>query len=131
MQLQGLKIAVLGLGRIGQVHSKSLQQLYPELGLVVLTASDAGRAFAARNGFQEVVDTSAFSEVLADDAVKAVVICSPSDTHAHYIKACAEAGKAILCEKPLDLSLAVIREIEEVVQQANVPLMLAFNKRFD
>jgi myo-inositol 2-dehydrogenase/D-chiro-inositol 1-dehydrogenase len=128
---QDFKIAVLGLGRIGQVHAKSIQQLFPELGLVTLTASDAGRAFAERNGFAEVVDTRDFSSVLADDAVKAVVICSPSDTHAHYIKACAAAGKAILCEKPLDLSLPVIREIDTVVKEAGVPLMLAFNKRFD
>lgn len=125
------KIAVLGLGRIGQVHSKSIQQLYPEMGLVVLTASESGRAFAKRQGFQEVVHTNEFQLVLDDEAVKAVVICSPSDTHAHYIKACAAANKAILCEKPLDLSLSVIKEIDEVVKAAGVPLMLAFNKRFD
>lgn len=127
--MQDFKIAVLGLGRIGQIHARNIHELFPELGLQVITSSEAGRSFARRNRFPEIGDD--FDAALADPQVKAVVICSPSDTHAHYIKKSAAAGKAIFCEKPLDLSLEVIREIDEVIDTTGVPLMLAFNKRFD
>lgn len=123
------KVAVLGLGRIGQIHAKNIQTAFPDLQLLAITSSAEGRAFAARNGFAEI--GSDFQKALDDPAVRAVVICSPSDTHAQYIKASAAAGKAIFCEKPLDLSLEVIREVGAAVQAAGVPLMLGFNKRFD
>ncbi|PHN05599.1 inositol 2-dehydrogenase [Flavilitoribacter nigricans] len=127
--MKAFKVAVLGLGRIGQIHAKNLQQLFPDLSLQVITSSDTGRNFAEKNHFPEIGDD--FERSLQDPGVKAVVICSPSDTHAHYIKRSAAAGKAIFCEKPLDLSLEVIREIDEAVRTAGVPLMLGFNKRFD
>lgn len=127
--MQTFKVAVLGLGRIGQIHAKNLYELFPELTLKVITSSDTGRSFAERHHFPEMGDN--FDEALQDPLVKAVVICSPSDTHAYYIKKSAEAGKAIFCEKPLDLSLEVIREIDSVIKASGVPLMLAFNKRFD
>lgn len=127
--MKSFKVAVLGLGRIGRIHAKNLQELFPELTLHVITSSEAGRTFAKKNHFPEISDD--FALALNDPEVRAVVICSPSDTHAHYIKKSAEAGKAIFCEKPLDLSLEVIREIEVVLQATGVPLMLGFNKRFD
>lgn len=127
--MKAFKIAVLGLGRIGRIHAKNLQELFPDLSLLVVTSSDTGRDFAEKHHFPEITDR--FADALDDPEVKAVVICSPSDTHAQYIQAAARAGKAIFCEKPLDLSLEVIREIDAAVQEAGVPLMLGFNKRFD
>lgn len=127
--MQAFKIVVLGLGRIGRIHAKNLQELFPELALHVITSSESGRQFARKNHFPEI--SNDFEQALKDPKVKAVVICSPSDTHAHYIKMSAKAGKAIFCEKPLDLSLEVIREIDGVVKSSGVPLMLGFNKRFD
>lgn len=127
--MQTFKVAVLGLGRIGRIHAKNLYELFPELSLQVITSSDTGRNFAKRHHFPEVSDD--FDQALKDPELKAVVICSPSDTHAHYIKKSAAAGKAIFCEKPLDLSLEVIRDIDNVIKSTGVPLMLAFNKRFD
>lgn len=129
MKQSDFKVAVLGLGRIGRIHAKNLQDAFPNLQVQVVTSSESGRAFAKKHQFPEVLDD--FQNALEDPAVKAVVICSPSDTHARYIKASARAGKAIFCEKPLDLSLAVIREIGAVIEATGVPLMLAFNKRFD
>jgi myo-inositol 2-dehydrogenase/D-chiro-inositol 1-dehydrogenase len=127
--MHAFKVVVLGLGRIGRIHAKNLQTLFPELALQVITSSETGRAFAEKNHFLEVGDD--FEQALKDPEVGAVVICSPSNTHAHYIKKSAEAGKAIFCEKPLDLSLKVIREIDAMLKATGVPLMLGFNKRFD
>ena len=62
---------------------------------------------------------------------EAVVICSPTDTHADYVEWAAKAGKHIFCEKPLDLSLERVVAVLEVVKEADVKLMLGFNRRFD
>lgn len=63
--------------------------------------------------------------------IQAVVICSPTPTHADFIKQAAKAGKHVFCEKPLELSIKAIQEISEVVDKNDVNLMVGFNKRFD
>jgi myo-inositol 2-dehydrogenase/D-chiro-inositol 1-dehydrogenase len=70
-------------------------------------------------------------EALADPSVDAVLIASSTDTHAGLIEAAARAGKAILCEKPIDLSRARVDACLAVAEQAGVPLMIGFNRRFD
>jgi myo-inositol 2-dehydrogenase/D-chiro-inositol 1-dehydrogenase len=63
--------------------------------------------------------------------VEAVLVCSSSDTHAALVTEAARAGKAVFCEKPLELDLARIDAVLTVVERAGVPLMLGFNRRFD
>ena len=70
-------------------------------------------------------------EMIADKAIDAVLIATPTDTHADYIDRAAAAGKAILCEKPVDLSSARIKETLARVKKAGVTLMIGFNRRFD
>ncbi len=72
-----------------------------------------------------------FDELLAMPDLDAVVICSPTDTHADYVVKAAKAGKQIFCEKPLDLSLERVKEVLKVVEESGVKLMLGFNRRFD
>jgi myo-inositol 2-dehydrogenase/D-chiro-inositol 1-dehydrogenase len=69
--------------------------------------------------------------VLNHPEVDAVLICTATDAHADYVIAAARAGKAIFCEKPLDLSLAKVKLTLDEVNKAGVPLMLAFNQRLD
>ncbi|HCO82265.1 MAG TPA: inositol 2-dehydrogenase, partial [Arenibacter sp.] len=59
-----------------------------------------------------------------------VVICSPTDTHADYVEMAAKAGIHVFCEKPLDLSMQRVVEVLKVVKEANIKLMLGFNRRF-
>ena len=68
---------------------------------------------------------------LADTEVAAVIIASPTDTHADLIEASVAANKAILCEKPIDLNLERVRSCERVVEGFNKPIMIGFNRRFD
>ena len=72
-----------------------------------------------------------FDELLAVPGLDAVVICSPTDTHADYVVKAAKAGKQIFCEKPLDLSLERVKEVLAIVEESGVKLMLGFNRRFD
>ena len=72
-----------------------------------------------------------YMDVINHPDVEAVVICSPTDTHAKYIVDAAKAGKHIFCEKPVDLSLEVIKGAIGAVEKAGVKLMVGFNRRFD
>ena len=60
----------------------------------------------------------------------AVVVCTPTDTHADLIEAFVKAGKAVFCEKPIDLSLARVKTCLEVVRAHKGTLMVGFNRRF-
>ncbi len=71
------------------------------------------------------------NRIIAHPDIDAVVIGTPTDTHYDIIHAAARAGKAIFCEKPVDMSAARIRECMAVVAKNNVPFMTAFNRRFD
>jgi myo-inositol 2-dehydrogenase/D-chiro-inositol 1-dehydrogenase len=70
-------------------------------------------------------------ELIDDKSIDAILIGTPTDTHADYIDRAAAAGKAVLSEKPVDLSSARIVKTLERVKQAGVPLMIGFNRRFD
>ncbi|MEM9327051.1 MAG: inositol 2-dehydrogenase [Bacteroidota bacterium] len=125
-----IKAGILGMGRIGKIHLENLLNRIPEADvLAVMNPSEAGQQFARD---RNVPNVSSDPRIIFDNAeINAVLICSPSDTHAAYITRAAEAGKAIFCEKPLDLSLEKIQEILALTEQHQVPMMVAFNQRFD
>ena len=70
-------------------------------------------------------------EIAASDDVDAVAICTPTNTHADLIEQFARAGKAIFCEKPVDLSLARVKDCLATVEETGATLMVGFNRRFD
>ena len=123
-----LKIGLLGCGRIGQVHARSVRQL----GTAQITAV----ADAFETPAQALADACG-AQVMAPEAliespeVEAVVIGTPTDTHYDLIQAAARAGKAIFCEKPVDMSADRIRACIKTVEAAGVPFLTAFNRRFD
>jgi myo-inositol 2-dehydrogenase/D-chiro-inositol 1-dehydrogenase len=121
-------IGLLGCGRIGQVHARSISQIE---GATVTAVADAfaepAQALADSTGAQ-VLDPL---ELIESTEVDAVVIGTPTDTHYDLIHAAARAGKAIFCEKPVDLSSDRIRDCIAAVERAGVPFLTAFNRRFD
>ena len=123
-----LTFAQFGAGRIGAVHAANLaESANTKLRYVVdvdLTAAEA----LARKYNATVVSAAA---ALDDPAIDAVIIASSTDTHADLIMAAAKAGKAIFCEKPIDLSLKRVDECLAVVRQTGVPMLVGFNRRFD
>lgn len=123
-----LRLGLLGCGRIGQVHARSAGQISGAEVTAVADAFDASaQALAAQTGAQ-VMDSA---DLIDSDHVDAVVIGTPTDTHYDLIHAAASAGKAIFCEKPIDMSADRIRDCAKAVQTANVPFLTAFNRRFD
>ncbi len=123
-----LRIGLLGCGRIGQVHARSIAQIDDATVTAVADAfADPARILAERTG-AEVMEPDA---LIASPNVDAVVIGTPTETHYDLIHKAASAGKAIFCEKPVDLSADRIRKCIELVEASHVPFMTAFNRRFD
>ncbi len=123
-----LNVGLLGCGRIGRVHAASLARIDGARVAVVADAmAEAAEALAGQCGA-----TVMAPEALIESAeVDAVVIGTPTHTHYDLIHAAARAGKAILCEKPVDMSADRIRDCMVAVEAAGVPFMTAFNRRFD
>jgi myo-inositol 2-dehydrogenase/D-chiro-inositol 1-dehydrogenase len=126
-----LRIGIIGSGRIGRVHAESLAFRIPEALPVAIADinGDAAHEVAARCGIPRVVTHS--DEILNDPAVDAVLICSPTETHANLIVEAARARKHIFCEKPIDHSLTKIDLALQEVKKSGVKLQVGFNRRFD
>lgn len=124
-----IRVAVLGAGRIGQIHAANVAA-NPRATLVAVAdpVQAAARTLASKLGCEASTDAEA---LIARSDVDAVVIGTPSDTHARLMLLAARAGKAVLCEKPVDNDLAKADEAVAELERLGVPVMLAFNRRFD
>lgn len=123
-----MKVGLLGAGRIGQVHAKSITS-NPRSKLVAVSDVfvDAAIRLAASYG----CESRTTEEILNDPAIDAVLIATSTDTHADLIEKAVAAGKAVLCEKPVDLDLERARACLKAVEDSNRPVMVGFNRRFD
>ncbi|SIS66077.1 myo-inositol 2-dehydrogenase [Roseivivax lentus] len=123
-----LKVGLLGAGRIGQVHAVNIAN-NPRSRLVAVSDvhAPAADALAATYG----IEARAADDILGDPAIDAVLIATSTDTHSDLIEAATAAGKAVLCEKPVDLSLARAEACLAKVRQTDRPVMIGFNRRFD
>ena len=122
-------IAVLGCGRIGQMHARNVAR-HPRttLASVFDVHTPSAERMAAELGARIAASPD---EVFSDAAVDAVIIASPTDTHVDLLKAGVAAGKPILCEKPIDLSLARVEDCAKAIAGTSVPIFLGFVRRFD
>ncbi|PUB14283.1 inositol 2-dehydrogenase [Yoonia sediminilitoris] len=123
-----LRIAILGAGRIGKVHARAVASV-PGAALVAVAEPMAEAAKQIRAEFD--CDIREIDQIAASDDVDAVVICTPTDTHANLIEQFTAAGKAVFCEKPIDLNVARVRTCLKNVEATGGRLMLGFNRRFD
>src|SRR5205823_4899287 len=99
---------IIGAGRIGKVHAETLALRIPEavLSAIADVNTEAAAALAQRFAIPKIV--AAPDDILRDPAIEAVLICSPTNTHADLIIEAARAGKHIFCEKPIDYTLEKI-----------------------
>ncbi len=123
-------VAVLGAGRMGRVHVRNLGAI-PNANIVVVAdpdadAADAGRALA---GAQRA--TGDAHDAINDPAVEAVVVNTPTTTHATYIEAALRAGKAVWTEKPIAQELADTKRIVDLWRETQIPVQVGFMRRFD
>jgi myo-inositol 2-dehydrogenase/D-chiro-inositol 1-dehydrogenase len=123
-----VRFGLLGAGRIGKVHARAITA-NPDARLVAVADAMAPAAEAIATQYGAEVRTIEAIEVASD--IDAVVICTPTDTHAELIERFARAGKAIFCEKPIDLDVGRVQACLKVVKATGAKLMVGFNRRFD
>ena len=123
-----LKIGLLGAGRIAGVHAVAISQ-NPQSKLVAISDFYPEVADKLARQFNAVMRTN--EDIITDPEIGAVLIATPTDTHSDLIEAATAAGKAVLCEKPVDLSLERARACLHNSAPSGVPVMVGFNRRFD
>ena len=123
-----LKVGLLGAGRIAGVHAAAITS-HP--GSTLVAVSDINADAAARLAAQYGAEARTTDAILDDPAIDAVLIATSTDTHSDLIERATGAGKAVLCEKPVDLSLARAQACAKAVAPTGKPVMIGFNRRFD
>jgi myo-inositol 2-dehydrogenase/D-chiro-inositol 1-dehydrogenase len=123
-----INIGLLGAGRIGQTHARAVAGI---------AAARISAVFDPIDAAAEVVIAltgacrATFDEIIADPKIDAVIIATPTDLHATQVEQAARAGKAIFCEKPIDLDIDRVRECLKVVSETGARMQIGFNRRFD
>jgi myo-inositol 2-dehydrogenase/D-chiro-inositol 1-dehydrogenase len=128
---KNLRIGIIGAGRIGKVHAETLAFRLPEatVSAIADVNGDAAKEVAERFRIPRAVLDS--GKIINDPSIDAVLICSPTETHAELVIQAARAGKHIFCEKPIDHSLSKIDLALHEVKKSGVKFQVGFNRRFD
>lgn len=133
--MKPLRVAMIGYGFMGRAHSNAYKRLTdffpvqhkPVLQVACARNAEKAKAFADNWGYSRI-ETDWKKAVTADD-VDLVDICTPNDTHQEIAIAAAQAGKMIVCEKPLARTVAEAQPMVDAVEKAGVPNMVWFNYR--
>jgi myo-inositol 2-dehydrogenase/D-chiro-inositol 1-dehydrogenase len=123
-----INFGLLGAGRIGKTHAAAVLGVP---GTKLAAVFDPVDAAADHIALVSGARRASIEDILADKSIHAVLICTPTDMHADQIELAARAGKAIFCEKPVDLSADRVRACLKVVEETKARLMIGFNRRFD
>ncbi len=121
------RVAILGAGMIGEVHRRAAVLAGADIVGVMASTPERSRQVAEQWGVAQAYED--LDAVLAGDA-EIVHICTPNASHVPYAVALMEAGKHVLCEKPLGVSLADAREAAAVAQRTGVVNTMPFAYRF-
>lgn len=123
-----VRFGILGAGRIGRVHAQAVLET-PGAALVAIAEPFEQAANAAIADFGG--ELRSIDQIATSDDIDAVIICTPTDTHADLIEQFVRAGKKVFCEKPVDLSVARVQQALATVEAEGGMLMVGFNRRFD
>lgn len=127
-----VKVGIIGAGRIGKVHAESICTRVKNAKLKTIAdpfMNDETEAWAKGMGVEQV--TKDYKEILKDEEIEAVIICSSTDTHSAISVEAIEAGKHVFCEKPIDHDIEKIKHVMEVLKKTEVKYQVGFNRRFD
>jgi myo-inositol 2-dehydrogenase/D-chiro-inositol 1-dehydrogenase len=123
-----IEVALFGAGRIGSIHAANLAR---QPGVRLKYVADVNRSAAVALAGKYRAEVRAADAIFAEEAITAIVIASSTDTHAELIQRGAASGKAIFCEKPVDLDLVRARACAQAVGKSGVICMIGFQRRYD
>ncbi len=129
--MKKLKIGIIGAGRIGNVHAESITFHIPEAEVLMVSDPDVKKAndLAARLSIPTA--TADYMDIILNPEIDAVLVCSPTNTHADISVLAANNKKHIFCEKPIDLTIAKILAAKKAADDNHVKMQIGFNRRFD
>lgn len=128
--MKQINLAILGVGRIGKIHLQNMLRHFAGVRVVAVGDTQlSAESFSA--SFRDIDFSNDPAAVVNRADVDAVVICTPTSSHAEMIEMAVKSGKHIFCEKPVDLSLARTKALVDLAAASGVKMMLGFNRRFD
>ena len=128
--MKKIKFGIAGLGRMGSIHLENLANKFNDIELVAISDINPNiKELAEKYSIPNFYNN--YQDLVNNKDIDAVVICSPTNFHADHIMMAAKSGKEIFCEKPMDLSLDTVSKVIKTIDEADINLFLAFNRRFD
>ena len=124
-----INFALIGAGRIGKMHAEIINaNLDATLKFVYDVNSHLANEVADISN-AEVANTP--EDAINSSEIDAVLIASATPTHIQFIKMAANAGKAVFCEKPIDLDISKVNQCKTELKDIQTPIQIGFNRRFD
>lgn len=128
-----LKIGIIGAGRIGKVHLESISYHVKNATVTAMAdpfMNEETEKLIRSYGVSKV--TKDYKDILNDKDIDAVLVCSSTDTHAAISIEAINAGKHVLCEKPVDHSIEKIQAVADALKEhPDIKFQVGFNRRFD
>lgn len=124
-------VGIIGAGRIGRLHAENVHRMpsFYLRGIADMNVTEELIEWMEERGLGPLLSEG--EAILNDPEVAAVFICTPTDSHADWIKRAARAGKHIFCEKPISLSKSETNDALQIVKEAGVKFQVGFNRRMD
>jgi predicted dehydrogenase len=126
-----MRVAVVGLGRMGRFYAQVLASMSPTVRLAAVADPDPAVRASVVASAGPVPAFPQAEDALHQPDIDAVVVATPASSHVELVGAAAQAGKAVFCEKPLALSLERTRDALRAVERAGALLQVGFMRRFD
>lgn len=129
--IKTINVCLIGAGRAGMIHARNFKSKVPNARIVAVADPIAQ---ACETACEELgIDRYYldYKEVLKQEDIHAVVVVSPTKFHKNIVVDCANAGKHILCEKPMAMTVPECEEMIEAAAKNNVKLQIGFMRRFD
>ena len=124
-----LNFSLMGAGRIGKIHANIINS-HPDCNLQYIF--DVESKFSENLAKKYHAETSnTAEEAIENNKVDAVLIASITSTHTDFITKASKAGKAVFCEKPIDLDINQVNICKDSIKDTNVPIQIGFNRRYD
>ena len=127
--MRRLKVAVIGTGFIGPVHAEAIRRNAGLADLVMIAGISDQEAEEAALRLNVPGYTSDYRDILKSD-VDVVHICTPNHLHYSMVKACLEAGKSVLCEKPLAMNSEEAAELVQLAEEKGLKAAVNYNLRY-